>query len=60
VEGSSLGIENDLSVPPVKCNYLDNSPIFGFPMLWNNFDDIVIHSKTKFNSKLKNISKTVF
>jgi hypothetical protein len=57
VEGARFWNNSDLYVPLVKYNYLDNSLIFGFPRLWNEFDDSstkLIHSKTEFNSKLKN------
>jgi hypothetical protein len=56
-EGASLRNDSDLYIPLVRYNYLDNSPIFGFPRLWNEFDDSsikLIQSKTEFNSKLKN------
>ncbi len=55
-EGAFLRNDSELYIPLVKYNHLDNSPIFGFPKLWNNFEDSIIksiHSKTKFNSKLK-------
>lgn len=55
-EGASLRNDNDLYVPFVKFNYLDNTPIYGFPRLWNDFEDNqikTISNKNEFNTKLK-------
>jgi hypothetical protein len=55
-EGASLRNDNDLYVPLVKFNYLDNTPIYCFPRLWNDFEDNqikAISSKNEFNTKLK-------
>ncbi len=55
-EGASLRNDNDLYVPLVKFYYLDNTPIYCFPRLWNDFEDNqikAISSKNEFNTKLK-------
>jgi hypothetical protein len=55
-DGASLRNDNDLYVPLVKFNYLDNTPIYGFPRLWNQFEDKknkAISSKNEFNNKFK-------
>ncbi len=36
--GASLCNDNDLYIQLIKYVYLDNSPIFGFPKICNNFD----------------------
>jgi hypothetical protein len=54
--GASLRNDNDLYIPLVKYAHLDNSPIFGFPKMWNNFGETLtksIYSKLEFNQKLK-------
>jgi hypothetical protein len=38
--GASLRNNNNLYIPLVKYAHLDNSPIFGCPKIWNNFDEI--------------------
>ncbi len=54
--GASLRNDNDLYILLVKYAHLENSPIFGFPKIWNNFDETLIklvHSKLEFNHKFK-------
>ncbi len=39
--GATLRNDKDLKIPLVKYAHLDNSPIFGFPKIWNNFDTLM-------------------
>ncbi len=55
--GASLCNDNALYMQLVKYAHLDNSPIFGFPKIWNNFDETLtksVNRKLEFNHKLKN------
>jgi hypothetical protein len=54
--GASLRNDNDLFILLVKYAHLDNSPIFEFLKILNNFEETLIesvHSKLEFNNKFK-------
>jgi hypothetical protein len=52
---ATLCNDSDLYVPPIKYNFLDKSPIFGFPNLENSFDNFEtksVHGKNELICKL--------